>query len=138
MAALLRLYRRIPALPAFVLATVVASATSLAITAACEFAISKVLNQLDISGPAAGVAVIILIPNIVLPFFVVGLTLLSHLHGGASWKTPTFALVVGAMATWMWIGPFDVLFAPVVLGLAILAWGTSCYMLRANRVRVSR
>lgn len=93
MAAMLALYRRIPALPAFVLATLGATATAGAITVAGVFAISKVLDHFGQSGPGAGVLVITAIPNIILPFFIV-LTLLTHLHGRASWRTPTFAWVL--------------------------------------------
>src|ERR1700722_173890 len=136
MAAILAFYRRIPALPAFVLATLVAAIAAVAIAVAGVFAISKVLDHLGQSGPGAGVLVITAIPNIILPFFIFALTLLMHLHGRASWKTPPFAFVVGAVATWMWIGPFDAVFAPVVLGTGILAWGISCFMFRRKRLRV--
>jgi hypothetical protein len=102
MAAILALYRRIPALPAFVLATLGAVAITVVITVAGVFAISKVLDHFDQSGPGAGVLVITAIPNIILPFFIVALTLLMHLHGRASWRTPTFAFIVGAVATWVW------------------------------------
>jgi hypothetical protein len=94
MAAILAFYRRIPALPAFGLATLGAAATAVAITVAGVFAISKVLDHFGQSGPGAGVLVITAIPNIILPFFIVALTLLMHLHGRASWRTPTFAFVV--------------------------------------------
>ncbi len=114
-----------------------AAATSVAITVAGVFAISKALDHFGQSGPGAGVLVITAIPNIILPFFIVALTLLMHLHGRASWRTPTFAFVVGAVATWMWIGPFDAVFAPAVLGTGILAWGISCLMLRRKRLRVN-
>jgi hypothetical protein len=137
MAAILALYRRIPALPAFVVATLGAAAAALAITVASVFAISKVLDHFDQSGPGAGVLVITAVPNIILPFFIVALTVLMHLHGQVSWRTPTFALVAGAVATWMWIGPFEAVFAPVVLGTGILAWGISCFMLRRKRPQVS-
>lgn len=137
MTAILALYRRIPALLAFVLATLGAAATALAITVGGVFAISKALDHFGESGLGEGVLVIAAIPNIFLPFFIVALTFLIHLHGRASWKTPTFALVLGAIATWIWIGPFDEVFAPVVLGTGMLAWGISCLMLRPKRVRVS-
>jgi hypothetical protein len=137
MAAILALYRRIPVLPAFVLATLGAVAITVIITVAGVFAISKVLDHFGQSGPGAGVLVITAIPNIILPFFIVALTLLMHLHGRASWRTPTFAFVVGAVATWMWIGPFDAVFAPVVLGTGMLAWVISCFMLRRKRLGVN-
>jgi len=130
MAAILALYRRIPALTAFVLGTLGAAATSLAITVAGVFAISKILDHSGESGPGAGVLVVTAIPNIIVPFFIVSLTLLTHLHGRTSWRTPTFAFVVGAVATWMWIGPFDAVFAPAVLGTGMVAWGMSYFMLR--------
>jgi len=135
MAAILALYRRIPALPAFVLATLGAVAITVVVTVAGVFAISKVLDHFGQSGPGAGVLVITAIPNIILPSFIVALTLLMHLHGQASWKTPTFAFVMGALATWMWIGPFDAVFAPVVLGTGMLAWGISSFMLRRKRLQ---
>ena len=135
MAAVLALYRRIPALPAFALATLGAAATAVSITVAGVFVISKVLDHFGESGPGAGVLVITAVPNIILPSFIVALTLLMHLHGQASWKTPTFAFVIGALATWMWIGPFDAAFAPVVLGTGMLAWGISSFMLRRKRLQ---
>src|SRR5260370_25624473 len=116
-------YRRVPGPVAFVVGTLGAGAISAGITVAGVFAISKVLDHFGQSGPGAGVLVITDIPNIILPFFIVALTLLMHLHGKASWRTPTFAFIVGAVATWMWIGPFDAVFAPVVLGTGMLAWG---------------
>ncbi len=82
------------------------------------------------SGPGAGVLVITAVPNIVLPSFIAALTLLMRMHGRTSWIVPTFAFVVGATATWMWIGPFDAVFAPAVLGTGVLAWGISCLMVR--------
>ena len=130
MAAILARYRRIPVLPALVLATLGAAAISVAIAVAGVLAISKVLDYLGQSGPGAGVLVITAIPNMIVPFFIVVLTLLVHLHGRASWRTPTFAFVVGAVATWMWIGPWDAMFAPFVLGTGMVAWGISCFMLR--------
>jgi len=137
MAAILALYRRIPALPAFVLATLGATAITVAITIAGVFAISKALEHFGQSGPGAGVLVITAIPNIILPFFIVALTLLMHIHGRTSWRTPTFAFVLGAVATWMWIGPFDAAFAPVVLGTGMLSWGITCFVLRRKPVRVN-
>lgn len=137
MAAILSLYRRIPALPAFVLATLGAVAITVVIAVAGVFAIVKMLDHFGQSGPGAGVLVITAVPNIILPFFIVALTLLMHLHGRASWRIPTFALVVGAVATWMWIGPFDAIFAPLVLGTGMLAWGISCFMLRRKRPGVN-
>ena len=137
MGAFLGFYRRIPPLPAFALATLGAAIVAVGITGAAVFAISKVLNNFGQSGPVAGVLVITAIPNIILPSFVVALTLLMHLHGQASWRTPTVALVVGAVGIRIWIGPFGVFFAPVVLGLAVVAWGLSCFMLRRKRVRVT-
>jgi hypothetical protein len=137
MAAILSLYRGIPALPAFVLATLGAVAITVVIAVAGVFAIVKVLDHFGQSGPGAGVLVITAVPNIILPFFIVALTLLMHLHGRASWRIPTFALVVGAVATWMWIGPFDAIFAPLVLGTGMLAWGISCFMLRRKRPGVN-
>ena len=133
MVAVLTLYRRIPALSAFVLATLAAAATALAITVVGVIAISKVLDHFGQSVPGAGVLVVIAIPNIIVPFFIVVLTVLMHLHGQVSWRTPTFGLVAGAVATWIWIGPFEAVFAPVVLGTGILAWGISCFMLRRKR-----
>jgi hypothetical protein len=138
MTAILALYRRIPAPLAFVLGTLGAGAISVGITVAGVFAISKVLDHFGQSGPGAGVLLITAIPNIILPFFIVAVTLLMHLHGKTSWRTPTFAFIVGAVATWMWIGPFDAVFAPVVLGTGMLAWGITCFVLRRERLRVNR
>ena len=84
MATILALYRRIPVLPAFLLAALGAAATALAITVAGVFVISKVLDNFGQSGPGAGVLVITAIPNIIVPFFIVALTLLMHLYGRAS------------------------------------------------------
>jgi hypothetical protein len=137
MAAILVLYRRIPALPAFVLATLGAASITVAVTIAGVFAISKGLEHFGQSGPGAGVLVITAIPNIIVPFFIVALTLLMHFHGRTSWRTPTFAFVLGAVATWIWIGPFDAVFAPVVLGTGMLAWGISCFVLRRKHLRVN-
>jgi hypothetical protein len=137
MAGILTLYRRSPALAAFVVATLGAAAAALAITLGGVFAISIVLDHFDQSGPGSGVLIITAIPNIILPFFIVALTVLMHLHGQVSWRTPTFALIAGAIATWMWIGPFEAVFAPVVLGTGILAWGISCFMLRPKRRQLS-
>ena len=135
MSAILAFYRRIPALPAFVVATLGAAVLAIGITAAAVFAISKVFDNFGQSGPVAGVLVITAIPNIILPFFIVALTFLMHLHGQASWRTPTFALVVGVIAIRIWIGPYGVFFAPVILGTAVLAWGISCFMLHRKRLR---
>ena len=135
MGAFLAFYRRIPALPAFALATLAAAAVAVGITVAAVFAISKLLEHLGQSGPVAGVLVITAIANIILPFFIVALTLLMRSHGQASWRTPTFAFVVGFVGTRIWIGPFGAFFAPVVLGTAVVAWGISCFMLYRKRLR---
>lgn len=137
MGAMLGLYRRIPALPAFLLATLGAAIVAVGITVAAVFAISKVFENFGQSGPVAGVAAITAIPNIILPFFIVALTLLMHLHGQTSWRTPTFAFVVGAVGIRVWIGPFGVFFAPVVFGVAVVAWGISCFMLHRKHVRAN-
>src|SRR5579872_2133091 len=115
MADILRLYRRVPVFPAFVLAMLGAAAIALSVTVASILTISKILDHLGQSGPGAGVLVVTAVPNIIVPFFIVALTLLVNLHGRTSWRTPTFALVIGAIATWRWIGPFRSAFAPAVL-----------------------
>jgi hypothetical protein len=137
MAAVLALYRRIPPLPAFVLSTLGAAATAVAITVAGVFAVMKVLDHFGQSGLGAGILVVTAIPNIILPSFIAALTLLMHLHGSASWRTPTFAFAVGAVSTWMWTGPFGARFAPAILGTGALAWGISCFVLRRKRLRAN-
>jgi hypothetical protein len=133
------LYRRIPVVPALALATVGATTVAFGITIAAVLTISRVLDRYDQSGPGAGVLVVTAVPNILLPSFIIALTLLVNLHGQASWKTPTAAFLIGAIATWKWVGPFGITFAPVVLGVAMVAWGVSCFMLyrKANTKLIS-
>ena len=134
MMALLAPYRRMPVLLAFALATCGAVVVSLAATVAGVFTISKILDHLEQSGPGAGVFLVTAIPNIIVPTFIAALTFLVHTYRQTSWKTPTFAFLVGVLATWIWIGSIDFTFTPIVLGTGALTWIVSCLMLRRKGV----
>jgi hypothetical protein len=130
MVGILERYRRIPIFAAWAIAAVGAIAVALGLTIAGVFTLSKVLDKLDESGPGAGVLLITAIPNIAVPTFIVALSILVKFHGQASWKIPTIAFLLATIATWIWIGPLDLVFAPVVLGTGAVAWAISCLMLR--------
>jgi hypothetical protein len=128
----LQIYRKLPIGMAFVLAIIFAALISLGLTASVGFILSKLLGSLNEIGPGAGVLVITAIPNIVIPAFVALLSALVNLHHSAFWRIPVSGFLVGCAATWIWIGPFELAFAPVVLGTGAIACVVACLMLQGK------
>ena len=127
-------YRKVPtyfAAPMALLASAVAAVASAALgVLTLDFLLEK-FHAAD--GPGAGVLIVCAIPNIAVPAFVSCFSILSNWHHTTSWRTPTFAFVLGAALVGVW-APFrmdvnDFLFAPFVLGTGAVAWIVSCWLL---------
>jgi hypothetical protein len=123
-------YRRIPdyfAIPLFLLVSAVAA---LALAVLGEATLVSLLGK--IHGPGdlgdAMVAFFCAAPSIAVLAFVSCFSILVNWHHATSWRTPTFAFVLGAVLVWVW--PLDfggAGFAWYMPGT--VAWLVSCWLL---------
>src|SRR5690242_15190015 len=127
---MLDLYRKLPIWLAVSLAAIGALVASSGLTGAAVLVLGKLLGPEG--GPGAGVLIIMAIPNIAIPSLIAAFSFLVNQHHRASWKTPTLAFFIAAIATWRFLrlGVGDIGFAPAVLGTGALACGITCFILR--------
>jgi len=123
-------YRRMPdylAVPLAVLGSVV---VALALAALGMFTLAFLLNKFDgPEGPGAGVLVILVVLNIAVSAFIAIVSIFINLHHRTSWLTPTLAFALCIVLVRM-MGPFDIQFAPFMLGTGMIVWLVSCWFLR--------
>lgn len=130
---ILTLYHRIPSAVAVVLSGVLAIGAAATLTAVAVFFLDRALTPSSGDmGMGGGVLIIIAIPNVAIPVFVLLFTLLVSWHHATSWLTPTVALALCAVVLWVWT-PFPPQFAPVVLGTGVIAWFISVWLLKRTR-----
>jgi hypothetical protein len=82
-------------------------------------------------GIGAGVLVLLVALNLAVMTFVGLVTTLISLHHKTSWLTPTLAFAVCVVMARM-LGPFDLQFAPFMLGTGASVWLISCWLLRTK------
>lgn len=127
-------YRQMPeylAIPLAVMASaVVASALGVLGAFAVDFLFTK-LSGFD--GPGAGVLLIVVVLNIAVSAFIATISILVNLHHRSSWRVPT--LTFGSCIVLIrLLGPFDIRFAPFVLGTGAVTCLVSCWFLRGKRI----
>src|SRR6266700_3587196 len=127
-------FRRLPeyfAPPqAVVVAAVIASALAALGVLTLDF-LFKRFNGPD--GPDAGVLIILVAVNIAVATFIALVSTLVNLHHRTSWRVPTlaFAFCIVLIRT---MGPFDIQFAPFVLGGGAVVCLVSCWFLRKKGI----
>jgi hypothetical protein len=82
-------------------------------------------------GPGAGVLVLLVALNVAVMTFIGLVSILTSLHHKTSWLTPTAAFATCIVLVRM-MGPFDIQFAPFMLGTGLSIWLVSCWFLRTK------
>jgi hypothetical protein len=127
-------YRGMPTYFAVPLAVLASAAVASALAALGVFTLDFLLKKFDgPEGPGAGVLVILVALNIAVSAFIAVVSILVNLHHRTSWPTPTFAFAFCIVLVRM-MGPFDVQFAPFMLGTGATVWLVSCWFLRRKGV----
>jgi len=127
-------YRRMPQYFALPLAFLASASIAIALSALGVFTTDFLLKEFSGSdGPGAGVLVVLIALNIAVPGFIAFVSILVNLHHRSSWRIPTIAFLLCIVLIRM-LGPFDLQFAPFVLGTGAVAWIGSCWFLRRKEV----
>ncbi|MGA2979982.1 MAG: hypothetical protein ABSD76_10355 [Terriglobales bacterium] len=123
-------YRRMPAYFAVPLALLASGVVALTLAAlgavTLDFLLGKVHGPGDLGD--AILVVFFVAPSIAVLAFVSCFSILVNWHHATSWRTPTFAFVLGAILVWVW--PLD--FGGVGIAwymLGTIAWLVSCWLL---------
>jgi|SRR5271166_904147 len=132
-------YRRMPAyfaVPLALLASAVAAVTLAALgTAALVFLLGRFVRSDDLDNAIFGFFFVA--PSIVVLAFVFSFSILVNWHHETSWRTPTFAFVLGAILVWVWpLGFGGIGFAWYLPGA--IAWLTSCWFLQRRSISHSK
>lgn len=128
-----RVYRLMPGYYAIPVAVLASALASVILAALGVVFTDFLLNKYHADGPGAGVLVILVALNIVVPTFISVVSILINLHHQTSWLTPTLAFVLCVILIRM-LGPFDVQFAPFMLSTGLLACLITCWFLRRREV----
>ena len=127
-------YREIPNYLALPLAFLASAVIALALAALGAVTAGFLLVKLDgADGPGAGVLVILTFLNIAVSAFIGSTSILANLHHRTSWRIPAVAFVLCVILVRA-LGPFDLRFAPFMLGTALLVCLLSCWSLRRKEV----
>jgi ABC-type transport system involved in cytochrome c biogenesis permease component len=89
----------------------------------------KAFNGPD--GP--GVLVILVALNIAVPGFIAAASILVNAHHRSSWRVPAMAFLMCIVLIRL-LGPFEVRFAPFMLGTGAGAGAVSCWFLRRKEI----
>jgi hypothetical protein len=112
------------AVPLALLASAVAAVTLAALGAATlDLLLGRLRRSDDLDD--AILAVFFVAPSIAVLAFVFCFSILVNWHHATSWRTPTFAFVLGAILVWVW--PFD--FGGIGVAWYVpgaIAWLVSC------------
>lgn len=132
-------YRRIPGHFAVPLALVVSVVMALALAVLGEVTLVFLLGK--IHGPGdlgdAMLAFFCVAPSIAVLAFVACFSILVNWHHATSWRTPTFAFVLGAILVWVW--PLDFGGVGFVWYLpGTTAWLISCWFLHRTLIPHSK
>jgi ABC-type transport system involved in cytochrome c biogenesis permease component len=84
-------------------------------------------------GPGAGVLVILVALNIAVPGFIAAASILVNAHHRSSWRVPAMAFLMCIVLIRL-LGPFEVRFAPFMLGTGAGACAVSCWFLRRKEI----
>jgi ABC-type Fe3+-siderophore transport system permease subunit len=123
-------YRRTPVCFAVLLAVVASAVVASALGALGAFTLVFLLQRLQgPDGPMAAVLLVCTALNIAIPAFVSCFSVAFNWHHSTSWRAPTFAFALCAILARIWF-PFEIVFAPFVLGTGAIAWLLSCWFLR--------
>lgn len=87
-------------------------------------------------GPGAGVLVILVAMNIAVSAFIALFAALVNLHRTTTWRTPTFAFVLCICLVRL-MGPFNIQFAPFMLGTGAIAWAVCCWLMHRRSATAS-
>jgi len=126
-------YRKMPVYLAVPQALLTSAVMALTIAGLGAYALVFILGKLH--GPGGlddGIlAFFFAAPGIAILAFVISFSILINCHRAATWPTPTFAFVLGAILVWVWARGFGGIgfawYAP-----ATVAWLLSCWLLHRN------
>jgi len=124
-------YRRMPDYFAVPLALLTPAVVAVMLAALAAVMLVFLLGKFHRPGDLgdATLAFFFVAPSIAVLAFVSCFSILVNWHHAASWRTPTFAFVLGAILVWVW--PLDfggIGFAWYMPGT--VAWLVSCWLLR--------
>src|ERR1035441_1744915 len=128
-------YRRMPTYLAAPLALVASAVAALTLAVLGEVTLVFLLGK--IHGPGdlgdAMLAFFCAAPSIAVLAFVSCSSILVNWHHATSWRTPTFAFVLGAILVWVW--PLDFGGIGFIWYLpGIIAWLGSCWLLHRKSI----
>jgi len=127
-------YRGAKGYIAMPIAAVVSAIVAMGLAVLSVYTAGFLLGKFDgPDGPGAGVLVILVALNIAISVFIAGFTLLVNLHRPTSWRMPTFAFVLSIGLVRL-MGPFDIRFAPFMLGTGAIVWAICCWLLHRRSV----
>jgi hypothetical protein len=123
-------YRGMPDYFAAPLAVLVAAVVALTLAALGALTLVFLLQRFDgPDGPMAGLLLVCTALNVAIPVFVSCFSVLFNWHHSTAWRAPTFAFALCAILTRIWF-PFQIAFAPVVLGTGAIACLFCCWFFR--------
>jgi hypothetical protein len=122
-------YRRMPVYLAAPLALLASGVVASALAAVGALTLVFLLQRFQgPDGPMAALLLVCTALNIAIPTFVSCFSVLFNWHHSTSWRAPTFAFALCVILTRIWF-PFEIVFAPFVLGTSAIAWLVSCWFL---------
>jgi hypothetical protein len=126
-------YRRMPAYLAVPLALLASAVLALTLADLGAVALDSLLAKLHQPGDLGDAILVFFFvaPGIAVLAFVCCFSILINWHHATSWRTPTFALALGAILVWVWAHDFG------GIGIAwyvpgTIAWLLSCWFLHRN------
>jgi O-antigen/teichoic acid export membrane protein len=91
----------------------------------------RALGRPDAEDYGTGALVMLVGLNVAISAFIMLISILMGVHHRASWLTPTIAFGCCIVLVRL-LGPFDIQFAPFMLGSGATAWLISCWFLRTK------
>jgi hypothetical protein len=129
-------YRRMPDYFAVPAALLISAVGALGLAVLSAFTLTWVLEIVPHHSDGLDDAInafFFVAPGIALGGFVSCFSILINWHHATSWRTPTFALVLGAILIWVWAHDFGGIgFAWCMPGT--IAWLVSCWLLHRKSI----
>ena len=122
---ILSVYRRLPVYEAVPLAVLCAAVGAVVLTTVGVATLDFFLTD----GLGEGVLIVLVAVNIAVSAFTGFVSVLVNVHHPTSWRTPSLAFAFCAALLWA-VEPFDIQFAPFMLGTGAIVWFVSCLFLR--------